>query len=308
MGTLDDAIARLAQGQHGAFNRVQARHQGMSREQLQRRVAQGRFEQVARDLFRMPGSPRTWRQELALATLATAPQGAVSGRSAAALMNWPGFGAGPVDTLIPYGSSHRRPVGDVRRTRCPPSSQLVVVDGLVATNVARTVFDLAAVLHPKRTERLVDSLIGRNEAVLADLQGMLTILGRRGRKGIGVMREILEARGPGYKAPESVLEALALRLLEEHGLPAPVRQLDVGDEIDWIARVDLAYPEHRVIIEIDGRPWHIAKLDADRDALRRARLAAAGWRGLPIREELLRTQPELFISLVAEALAGSVEL
>src|SRR5204863_9730642 len=161
---------------------------------------------------------------------------------------------------------------------------------------------------PKRTERLVDSLIGRNEAVLADLQHMLKLLGRRGRKGIGVMREILSSRGPDYKPPESGLEALALRLLADASLPKPVRQLDVGDAIDWIARVDLAYPEHRVIIEIDGRPWHIAKLDAERDALRRAQLAAAGWRVLPIREELLCNQPEIFISLVAQALGAAIEL
>src|SRR3954454_3842008 len=274
----------------------------MNREQLRHRVRIGVVEQVARDLFRMPGSPRTWRQDLALGILASSPEGAVTTRSAAALFNWPGFGPGPVETLIPYDRFGQRTAGVAHRSRCVPPSHLVVVDGLVATSPARTVFGLAAVLHPKRTERLVDSLVGRNEAFLGELQSMLQVLGRRGRKGIGVMREILEARGPGYKAPESGLEALALRLLEEHGLPAPVRQLDVGDAIDWIARVDLAYPEHRVIIEIDGRPWHIAKLDAERDALRRARLAAAGWRVLPIREELLRCQPEVFVALVAEAL------
>src|SRR4051812_29738426 len=302
MGALHDAIARLAQGQHSVFSRAQARHLGATREQLRHRVERGRIEQLTRDLFRIPGSPRTWRQELAVSMLATAPAGAVTTRSAAALFNWSGFGPGPVETLVPIERNGERPVGSTARSRCVPPSHLVVVDGLVATSPARTVFGLAAVLHPKRTERLVDSLIGRNDAFLAELQSMLQVLGRRGRKGIGVMREILEARGPGYKAPESGLEALALRLLEEHGLPAPVRQLDVGDAIDWIARVDLAYPEHRVIIEIDGRPWHIAKLDAERDALRRAQLAAAGWRVLPIREELLRNDPELFIALVAQAL------
>src|SRR5205807_1962837 len=153
------------------------------------------------------------RQELAVAILATPPMGAVARHAAAALLNFPGFGPGPVDTMLPFEQSGRRAAGDPHRSRCVPSDHLVVVDGLVATNAARTVFDLAAVLHPRHTERLVDSLIGRNERFQGDLEHMLKVLGRRGRKGIGVMRRILEERGPGYKAPESGLEALALRLL-----------------------------------------------------------------------------------------------
>ena len=60
------------------------------------------------------------------------------------------------------------------------------------------------------------------------------------------------------------------------GLPKPATQHAIHDEDGLIARVDFAYPELRIVIELDGRRYHGPTVfEADRD--QRARLTTAGW-------------------------------
>lgn len=53
------------------------------------------------------------------------------------------------------------------------------------------------------------------------------------------MRELLSARGEGYVAPASELEARLLEALRDGGLPAPAREIDLGDPDGWVGRVEL---------------------------------------------------------------------
>src|SRR5207302_1191285 len=73
MTTVDDAIARLAEGQHGVFTRRQAALQGASRRAIQHRMAAGMWEGVAGDVVRIAGAPQTWTQRVAVAVLAGGP-------------------------------------------------------------------------------------------------------------------------------------------------------------------------------------------------------------------------------------------
>ena len=91
------------------------------------------------------------------------------------------------------------------------------------------------------------------------------------------MRELLEARGQSFVPPASELEAEFRRLMQRAGLPDPVAQMDIGDDDQWIARVDYAYPTVKLVIELDSVRYHGAKLDEEHDAERDERLTAAGW-------------------------------
>ncbi|MGH7301075.1 MAG: hypothetical protein ACREJE_11740, partial [Candidatus Rokuibacteriota bacterium] len=229
--------------------------------------------------YRLRGAPQTWEQSVAALTLAAGPSAAASHRSAAALLGIPGFErSGPAEVTTPRTRRHRDPTTIVHRWRPFPDQHLTVVEGIVTTRVARTLVDLAGVLHPRRTERAVDSALGARMVALGSLHATFRELAGRGRKGTAAMRAILEARPEGYAAPESELEVRFLALLRDAGLPEPVRQLNAGDDDGWIGRVDFAYPAQRVLIELDGRAYHTAKLDRDADRTRDARLRGAGWR------------------------------
>jgi len=90
------------------------------------------------------------------------------------------------------------------------------------------------------------------------------------------MRELLAERPFGYVAPESELEARVVELLNQHGLPQPTRQLDVGDSDAWIGRVDFVYREQQIVIELDGREGHSSLSDQLADAKRDCLLVASG--------------------------------
>ncbi|MGH9269002.1 MAG: hypothetical protein ACRD0D_12610, partial [Acidimicrobiales bacterium] len=67
------------------------------------------------------------------------------------------------------------------------------------------------------------------------------------------------------------------RALRRAGLPAPVRQYQVVAG-RHVFLVDLAWPDHRVGVEVDGFEAHATRLAFDHDRERGVRLAWLGWR------------------------------
>jgi very-short-patch-repair endonuclease len=65
------------------------------------------------------------------------------------------------------------------------------------------------------------------------------------------------------------------------GLPRPASQYEVSTRGQFVARVDFAYPDSRLAIEIDGDRWHSGRTARQRDNTRQNRLVAAGW--VPLR-------------------------
>jgi len=68
-------------------------------------------------------------------------------------------------------------------------------------------------------------------------------------------------------------------------LPEPARQVDVGDNDGWIGRVDLAYTNRKLVVEIDSVLHHSTLVDRRADEVRDRRLRAAGWRVERITED-----------------------
>ena len=275
---MDRETAALAETQYALVTHRQLRAGGHSADTIWRWVQSGALEAVAEGVYRIHGSPRTWEQRLCGLVLASGPAAAASHRSAAALLGLPGFHRrGLVEAVTPRPRRHRDPSGIAHRSRVLPDDHITVVDGIACTRVARTLVDLAGVLHPRRTERAVDNALAMGVVTVSALADVFDELARRGRQGIADMRRILDVRTDGYVPVESELEARFVELVREAGLPAPVRQVNLGDE-DWIGRVDFAYPGVKLVIELDGRRHHSAKLDLEADRTRDARLAHAGWR------------------------------
>ncbi|HEV3400872.1 MAG TPA: DUF559 domain-containing protein, partial [Acidimicrobiales bacterium] len=216
----------------------------------------------------------------------------------------PGFGPGVVEVTTPRPRYRRTPAGRVHRSRLLPADHLTVVQGIVTTRVARTLVDLAGTLPPGRTERAVENCLSSGAVTIDALRRVTDELAARGRTGIALVPELLGERSDGFVAPASELEARFLRIIRRAGLPEPARQLDVGDG-EWIGRVDFAYPGSGVLIELDGRRYHSAKLDLESDLLRDNRLVAAGWRVLRVTWDQLHRRPDEVVSLIHGVLSRS---
>jgi hypothetical protein len=79
--------------------------------------------------------------------------------------------------------------------------------------------------------------------------------------------------GRSESPPESLVRVACARA----GLPAPVPQFDVLESGQLLGRVDLAWPESRLIVEYEGA-YHFDDLQIRRDRRRYDHLIAAGWR------------------------------
>ena len=281
MSSMDRNVTAIAETQHGVITSRQAAAAGLTAEMIKNRLASNRWETMGRGVYRLCGSPRTWQQRLVALTFAAGPLAGASHRSAAALLDIPGFSRrGLPEVTTPRARRHRSGsvAGIVHRWGPFPSVHLRIIDGIVTTRVARTLVDLAGVVHPKRVERAVDNCLAGGTVTLESLRDTFTDLAVRGRKGVAVMRSILSERTEDVAAPASELEERFIELLRAAGLPDPVRQLDVGDGEGWIGRVDFAYPHAGLLVELDGRRHHSALLDRRADARRDDRMRLGGWR------------------------------
>lgn len=301
---IDAAIAALAATQDWVFSRSQVLAVGATAAMVKRRIASGAWVIRGDGLYSARGAVLTWRARLFLAVLAPGGPAVVSYEAAAALHGLPTFAPGPVSVTVRHSTSRLQQLATVHQSRRLYDEHVTAVEGVPATTVARTIIDLAAAYRRGRIEILLDHAIATRKLTIVDFCSTFDDLACRGRQGIGVVRALLAERQPGYTPPASVAESLLLRVLRLGGLPRPVLQFPHPAPEYEGRRVDAAYPQARVLIEVDSRTWHGGWRAGERDRARD--LAASGMRWLTLRvayQELVE-RPDWVIEKVRGALAG----
>lgn len=274
-------LAARAARRHGHVTRQDAAACGFTRRALQHAVATGRLVPVTTTVLRLPGAPDTPLARLWSAVLDSGPVAVVSHDAAAWLWGIPGFDSNPSHiTRLRSGSHRQSRICVVHHTGLLPVRHVRDCRGLPATSPARTLFDLAGTVHPKRLERAVDTALARNLVAYGDLAEVTHELAAHGRSGGGRMRDLLESRDPASGIVESELEARFRDLLRRHGLPQPERQVVLGSDSERAGRVDCVFRQARLVVELDGRPYHSSKLDRLEDGRRDLVLLRGGFRVL----------------------------
>jgi hypothetical protein len=162
------------------------------------------------------------------------------------------------------GNGGRKRVEGIRihRRRSFTAADVTTRDGLPITTVERTLLDLAAT-QPRRT--VEQALISAEAQRLVD-PTTRTALAASHRPGAPLLRAVLD--GPRQET-ESPLEELFLELCENHHLPTPLTQVQLGRY-----RADFLWPQQKVIVEVDSHGYHRRRFEQDRE--RDAELAARG--------------------------------
>lgn len=174
--------------------------------------------------------------------------------------------------------------------------------GLLVTTLERTAVDLARELRRRDALIVADSALRLG----ASKQRMREIVVRyRGWRGTRQADELV-AFADGRA--ESAAESHARLVLKDHGMAIPDLQVDLSDSRGPIARVDMLYPAHRTIIEVDGHskytdPWHDPGEVLLREKLREDRLRDAGWEVVRVTWRQLDKEPEIFVDRVRRAFA-----
>jgi hypothetical protein len=268
------AVDELALRQHGLITSSQA-IEALGPSRKARWVKERRLISVQPTVFRLAGAPETWHQSLLATSLAV--DGIVSHRSAAEL--WDLIEAGGY-VEVSVATAHTRtvrPPAIVHRVKDLRPGLSVNREGLRVTDPVRTIIDLGLVIPAVMVRAAIARGLSTRLFTIADVQVLRDALGRPGRNGTGIVRDILEGNLVSLAKEESGLEARFGRLSKRFGLPALVLQHEVWSEGHFVARADAAYPEIKLAIEIDGFAHHSTPDAFQADRTRQNRLVALGW-------------------------------
>lgn len=158
-------------------------------------------------------------------------------------------------------------------TRTIAESDVTMVGGIACTTPLRTLLDLAAELNATHWEQALESALRQRLVKLDDVESRSKGL----RKGGPLIRSVLKQRG-NVPPTESLLETLTVQLFRSDAtIPTPIRQFEIHNNSNAVvARLDLAFPEQRLFVELDGR--HHAQQGIHDINRQNLVIAQTGWR------------------------------
>lgn len=110
------------------------------------------------------------------------------------------------------------------------------------------------------------------------------------------LRKIVADYGAGTS--ESEIETVLRRLVRKARLPAPLYQFRIEEDGRSVARLDAAWPESMLGVEVDSSKWHGSRERWRRDLSRRNRLIAMGWRIIHLTYEDLVGEPDATMAML----------
>lgn len=156
-----------------------------------------------------------------------------------------------------------------------PAEDVVEVNGLRVTSLARTAADLARVVPYEWGVAAMDVVLRRG-VTRAAVQAVCDASKRRA--GVETLRAVI---GFADKDAQSTAESISRVSMARAGIPAPVLQQQVNNESGWVATTDFAWPDFGVVGEVDGDP----KVDG---AVERGQKASTVVRYQQDRDEFIR--------------------
>jgi very-short-patch-repair endonuclease len=279
----DREAARIARRQHGVVTSAQLAAAGLSPTAIRYRVKHGRLRRLHQGVYLFSSLPAQFTAEMA-AVLACGDHAALSHHAAAALWRFRPKQDGAIDVTVGQGRARPRSGIQVHRAVDLPVTRH---HGIPITTPMRTLVDLAPLLAQHELDRAVEE---------AQVRGL-------------VKPEALTS------APHRALrltareDASMTRSEAEQRLLALVRAADLAPPHTNVRvegfEVDMAWPEQRLIVEVDGFAFHSTRAAFERDRLRDQALQAAGWRVMRITWRQIADTPEAVVARVAAALAFS---
>ena len=224
---------------------------------------------------------------------------AFSGRTAAFLHSLDARPPVAIEATLPPTTPTTHLVGITIRRCQLDADDVVLVQGMRVMSVLRTVVDLACRLELVEAVVVLDAALHKAKVTVDELQGWA--LKHAGYRGVAKLRRAIELAEPKTESPMETRLRLALMLA---GLPRPQAQVDLRDPSGcFVARVDLLYPEHRLVIEYDSAT-HRDSISADNR--RQNRLVEAGYRILRFTGPDVLAAPPSVVDLVRKALDATV--
>lgn len=300
---INRVLADIAPRQHQLIRVSDVAALGITRKALDSRVASGVLQRVDVNLFRIAAAPTTWHQRALAAVWAHGPSALLSHRAAALLYEIDGIESAPFEVLTErWGRRRRRPNTKVHETRNLLGKDRANRAGIPCTAPARLVIDLAAVVPAFRADQALEDVLRRHLSTTEQIADRFVQLGRQGRPGTAVMRELLEKRIGRAVPTRTEFERRVLELAVRAGLPAPRSQVKVRvDETDVF--IDLGWGDRLLGVECDGLYDHGSSIQLPWDDDRQNQLQLRGWLILRFTWQMLTRQTGTVVDQLREGYA-----
>lgn len=283
---VDDYLRR----HDGVITLEQARHAGLSRHAVDRRVRAGHWRRCYPGVYFADDRPFTDAARVRAAVWGYGSDAAASGMAAAWWHSVTKFPPEIVEVTVPKTSHHPHRSGVRMRRRDLTPADVVDRKGLKVTELALTVVEAA--VRIRGGGALMDTALQRH----VDLRDLWrSHLHNKGRHGSPAARRLLQAASGGAR---SEAERLLVKLLRQQRITGWQANFPVAGY-----KIDIAFPALKVAIEVDGLAFHS---DADvfvADRQRQNIITLGGWKVLRFTWMDLTEYPQRVVAEIKHAIA-----
>jgi hypothetical protein len=296
-------VAEVATAQRGRISREQLRDLDLSDEQIGRWVFAGRLHRVHGSVYAVGHLDVPPGGHFMAAVLAGGDGAALSHASAAAHLGLRSSSASVVDVMVRRSGERARDGIRFHRPKVFGAEDVWEFDGIPCTTVARTLVDLGAVLRLHQLERAVEQA---ELLTMLDVKAITDVLARINRpRGVRNLRRCLGSERLDASLTQSRGERAFLMLCGAAGLPRPVPQHPIEHTPGRWHRVDFAWPDLRLAIEVDGAEVHGTRAAARRDRRLDREMRDGGWRVERFMRDDVIDTPEVVVTALRRLLTTS---
>jgi very-short-patch-repair endonuclease len=261
----DLTVARLAAKQFGVVSIEQLRTLGLTRGDVRGWIKRAQLHPLHKDVFAVGHTRIVSHAHLIAALLTCGPASFLSHRTAAAVWGLREVAVRRIEvTIVGTGAKRRQGLVIHRTENDPDTADLATRTGLRVSSVPRMLVELAQYEKPAELDRLITEAVRKRILDLAAVEAALIRHARR--PGVAHLKRALRDYRP-RRDRKSQLERDFDRLITGTDIPPPQRNVIIGG---W--EIDCFWPEARLAVELDGRPYHVAVRDIERDKLKDAKL------------------------------------
>lgn len=285
-------IAQLAGRQQRNVTREQLLALGMAGSSIDWRLKLGRLYRVHPGVYAVGAPPITPLERAMAAVLACGPHAVLSHGSALTLWGiWKRWDM-PLHITI---AGDRRPKGiRVHRVRRLDRRDVTRHHGIPVTTLARTLLDMAPTMRDKSLTRAMNTGWQNSHVRPSALHDVV----KRHPRHPGRSKLMAELGAAGERPTRSGFEDDFPSFCKRYGLPTPQMNTTVcGYEVDAL------FEAEKLIVELDGWPFHWSRTSFEDDRRRDADTLAAGYATLRITRERFEQDPDGEAARLHEILA-----
>lgn len=290
----DRAVAWVADQQLGLITTQQLDAAGVDRGAIAARRARRVLHPVHRGVYVVGHSTLLPGSRAVAAVLACRARAYVSHTSAAGLWGLVGGEPREVEVTVPGRNCRSRAGIIVHKTRVLHPRDRTTRFGIPVTAPARTVIDYVATCDYEEAERAIAEAFALR--LVSEPQIRAACDRAPHRAGVAQVRAILGQPG-GPSRTRSGGERAMLRLIRAARLPIPRTNYPVAG-----FTADFCWPDQRLIVEVDGYPFHSSRAAIERDHRRDVVHREAGYEVIRFTARQLKEAPLYVATVIARAL------